>query len=599
MKKHFTTLFLILLFVIFSVFITINGKTKTVLEVVTPTKIRIDTQEGNENICIENTEAFSLEPTEEFYNKYSKKLKLSKTDMISLGYLSQEFAQKTLTNQNIQLNLSGRVTKDCDYATIQINGIDYKDILNNSGFGLENGKPVADEKFQKNLENARKLNLVILNHHSGKYHTLDCPYGNVAHDKIIIPEKQVPKDSKPCKFCHQTKPKKFKLKKGVDIVKLPQIPQPSLNHSDGSIKILYTDFTRQLKPNKLCQSNACKELVNTINSAQNTLDMAIYGYQEVPAITSALQNAKNRGVKIRFVYDSYYTPEQNYYKDNQIIINLADKSISDKTTSQTTTNMIMHNKFIIVDNKTVFTGSMNISQTGLSGYDVNSIVIIHSKDVANLYTKEFEQMLNGKFHKQKEKLNLPNKFILGSSEIEVYFSPKDKAATRINQLIANAKNYIYIPAFLITHNEISNELIKAKQRGIDVRVIIDANSINTRNTKHTLLRQNGILLKTENYAGKLHAKTMIIDDEYLIIGSMNFSNSGENKNDENTVIIKNSKLTKAHKDFFLYLWTMIPNKYLKQNARAEGSESIGSCSDGIDNNFNGRIDNGEVSCRTR
>lgn len=596
MKKHITSLFLIILFIFFCVFITINGKSKTVLDVITPDKIKIDTKDGNETICIENVEAFSLEPTEEFFNKYSKELSLSKADMISLGYLAQEYAQKTLQNQKISLNLSGKVTSECDFGTIKLNGIDYKNLINNSGFGLKNNKPANLDKFNNNLENARKLHLVILNHHSNKYHTLDCPYGNVAHDSIIIPQKQLPKNAKPCKFCHQQKPKKFRHKKGIDIVKLPQIPQPTLALSDGDIKILYTDFTKQLKPNNLCQANVCKELVNTINSAQNTLDIAIYGYQEVPAITLALTKAKARGVKIRLVYDKSFDTTRDYYKNNDIIINLATNHISDKTENQTSSNMIMHNKFLIVDNKKVFTGSMNISPTGLSGYDVNDVVIINSKEIAQLYTKEFEQMLNGKFHKQKEKLNLPNKFILGSSEVEIYFSPKDKTASRITQILHNAKNYIYIPAFLITHKDIANELILAKQRGIDVRVIIDANSTNTRNSKHVILRQNGILLKTENYAGKLHSKTMIIDDEYLIIGSMNLSNSGENKNDENTVIIKNTKLAKAHKDFFLYLWTMIPNKYLKQNAHAEGPDSIGSCSDGIDNNFNGKIDREETAC---
>ena len=71
-------------------------------------------------------------------------------------------------------------------------------------------------------------------------------------------------------------------------------------------------------------------------------------------------------------------------------------------------------------------------------------------------------------------------------------------------------------------------------------MIIDANSVNTRNSKHKLLRSNGIPLKAENYAGKLHSKSIVIDDKYLIIGSMNFSNTGENKNDENMLVFDKS-----------------------------------------------------------
>ena len=94
----------------------------------------------------------------------------------------------------------------------------------------------------------------------------------------------------------------------------------------------------------------------------------------------------------------------------------------------------------------------------------------------------------------------------------------------------------------------------------------------------------------------MHIKSVIIDDKYFTVGSMNFSNSGENKNDENIVIVENDKLATAYKNYFLYLWQKIPNKYLKNNPRAESQESIGSCNDGIDNDFDGLIDKEDPSC---
>lgn len=78
---------------------------------------------------------------------------------------------------------------------------------------------------------------------------------------------------------------------------------------------------------------------------------------------------------------------------------------------------------------------------------------------------------------------------------------------------------------------------------------------------------------------------------------MNFSNSGENKNDENLLIIKNTKLAKKYKAYFLYLWSKIPDIYLTRNARAESKDSIGSCEDGIDNDFDGLIDAKDTGCR--
>ena len=604
MKELFTGLFLIILLTAFCTFIHIHESSNSILAVYSPTKIGIDTNnnqsiDSNEIFCTDNIESFSLEPDIEFYKKYSSKFNLNNTEMMSLGYLAQEFAYNTLQNKKVTIKNISKITSECRFATIKINGINYNNLLKNSGFGIRDEKIGSPSKFKANLSQAKNLQLVTLNHKSNKYHTLDCPYGNVAHDTVIIPKKQLPKSAKACKFCHQqiNDLKNSDFKKDKNIKRIEDIPQPTLYTTDGNLKLFITDFTKNLKPNDKCTTTVCKELVSLISNTKKSIDIATYGYSNIPAITQALSDAKNRGVVIRFVYDSKYNDSENYYTDNQKIISLAKVSKSDKTEVKTQSNMLMHNKFIIFDNSTVFTGSMNLSPSGLSDYDVNSIVVINSQQIANLYLKEFEQMLNGEFHQSKEKLNTPNIFNTANNTIEVYFSPKDKPSNRIVELIKNAKSTIYIPAFLITHKDITNELIKAKQNGVEVRIIIDANSTNTRNTKHAILRQNGIPVKTENYAGKLHAKTIIIDDEYLIIGSMNFSNSGDNKNDENVLVIRNRKFAKVHKDFFLYLWTKIPNKYLKYNARSEAPESIGACSDGIDNNFNGKTDKDEETCK--
>jgi phosphatidylserine/phosphatidylglycerophosphate/cardiolipin synthase-like enzyme len=78
---------------------------------------------------------------------------------------------------------------------------------------------------------------------------------------------------------------------------------------------------------------------------------------------------------------------------------------------------------------------------------------------------------------------------------------------------------------------------------------------------------------------------------------MNFSNSGENKNDENLIIIENKEIAKLYKNFFLYQWNKIDDKYLEIDIRAEGPESIGSCFDGLDNNYDGFIDSEDEACK--
>ena len=65
----------------------------------------------------------------------------------------------------------------------------------------------------------------------------------------------------------------------------------------------------------------------------------------------------------------------------------------------------MHNKFFIVDGRYVWTGSANISDTGIGGYNANIVAYVDSLFLAKYYTIEFEQMyLNGDYHKNKKKL---------------------------------------------------------------------------------------------------------------------------------------------------------------------------------------------------
>ena len=597
MKRVLTYIFIILSFLIFSTFIIIKGRTYNVIAINSPTELVVDFNSNgladrDENVCVADIEAFGLENSVDFKDKYSKLLNISNADIFNLGYLSNEFAIKTLENKKVKVKLI-KSNKDCKFVKITVQNSDYATLLYNSGFGLKNNKIGNTEKFKKNLEISKKLDLVIFNHHSNKYHKIDCEYGLLAHDVAIIPKKQLPKDAIPCKYCHNIIKHK-KKSSNFFVNNLFSINHPPLSLDNGDLKIYHTDYTKHLKPDSKCNTDICKEFVSYINSSQNSIDIAIYGYEDNPSITTALKNANARGVKIRFVYDEASNPDNTFYKANYIIANLADYSKSDKDCDGA---KLMHNKFVIFDDKIVFTGSMNFSPAGLSGYDVNDVLIIKSEPIAQLYKAEFEQMLNGKFHKMKTKHNYTNTFLLGNSTIEIYFSPQYKTGTRIVQLIINAKKYVYVPTYLITHKDITNALINAHRRGVDVKIITDANGVTTQNSKNKLLRDANIPLKVENYAGKLHSKSMVIDDEFVIIGSMNFSNSGENKNDENTIIVKNNEFAQNYKAFFNYLWKVIPDKYLKFNPSSEGKDSIGSCNDGVDNNFNGKTDLEEESCK--
>ena len=587
---------LISIIVILGIFITFcclefyKKSESLVLDIISPVMFNVDLNgnkrfDDGETVCIENIDALTSNLSAN-QSELINSLKISNDDGLKLGYLTDNFADSMLAGKKVKVKLNGVTNQNCKFGDLITDNESYREKLIISGFGFINGKAKNQENYKKQLDKAKKLKLVILNHKSNKYHTLNCKYGLIAHDAIIIPSRQLARDAKPCKFCH-IQPQNKSINKYKNTLKT--VTLYPLVISNGSVKLYLTDLTTKLKPDNKCSSLACREILNQINLTKKSIDIALYGWDDIPEISSALKKAKARGVKIRLVYD---TSDNPYYKEIKSIIPLADKTSTD------TPKILMHNKFMIFDGAKVITGSMNFAKTGFSGFNSDSVLFINSIEAAKIYEEEFEQMLEGKFHITKNKVNHKT-VILGNTKLTPLFSPKDKIITNnLIPLIEGAKKYIYIPAFLVTHDEMAAALINAKQRGVDVKLIIDATNTYSSRSKVKMLRSAGIPVKIENYAGKIHSKSIIIDDKYIIVGSMNFSKSGENKNDENVVIIEDERLAKFYKGFFEYLWRKIPDKYLRQGVRAEGKYSIGSCSDGIDNNFDGEIDMNDPGCKT-
>ena len=561
---------------------------KKVIGIINPTQIEVDLNGNNilddgEIICIPNLKAFTSDLSQS-QPELENLLNITHSDAIKLGYLTDIFVENTLSEKSVKLKYTGETSPNCKYAEIIVENELYSKKLKNSGLGF-NEKEAPIQAYKAQLTKAQKLKLIILNHKSNKYHTLDCKYGLITHDAIVIPEKQKPEDAKPCKFCHVKQPKHHKYNLKTVNSSVSTYP---LTRSSGSIRMYLTDLTSTLKPNNSCDTQVCHEVLNQINKSNSSIDIALYGWDDNPVIYNALVRAKARGVKIRIVYD---TSSNSYYPKLSNFVKIANEKSTDSP------KILMHNKFMIFDNSSIITGSMNFAKTGFSGFNSNCIFFINSKEIANIYEKEFNQMLQGKFHNSKSQISHTT-VVLGDTKVTPLFSPKDKIITNnVLPLIQNAKKYVYIPTFIITHEELANELINAKKRGVDVKLIIDATNVYSRKSKIKELRNAGVPVKVENYAGKMHSKSIIIDDEYIVAGSMNFSNSGENKNDENVLIIENKTLARYYKGFFEYLWKKIPEKYLQHGVRPEGKFSIGSCSDGIDNNYDGNIDKDDIGCK--
>ena len=582
--KSFIILFAIFLFIL--AINKFNETTYQAMEISDDCKIGIDI---NKNGSITDNEFFEIKDivpycsAENFTKNENVSGDINENGKIFLHQKTLDLYKKLFLNSFIRINNGQIYVNFADAAAVVLKtGLAHTD-------SEEYKKYENTTEFEKLKNEGNSKQYYILNTQSYKYHTLECKRGISSFKKKYITINELPKKAQPCKYCFISATNSAKIENfSSEIIEN--------TNSSSNIKIIESLSTKVYKPNQKCDTKICQSLKEEIDRAAHTIDMAVYELRNQPVIIDALIKAKNRGVKIRVATDKSYNI--SYQETEKIAKNFADIIINDAKPEKYS-NRLMHNKFFIFDNKIVWTGSTNITDTGMSGFNTNSVVVIKSKDIAEIYLKEFENFMQNKFHCVKKRTET-NSVIVDNSKISVTFSPQDCTITnKIIPAIQNAKKYIYIPAFIITDKELQKELIQAKNKGIDIKLIIDATGANNKYSVHTELRNNNIPVKVENFAGKMHMKSILIDDKIAFLGSMNFTKSGNQYNDENSIEIEDAAIVKYLKSNFLQLWNDIPDIYLTRNPRAESFESIGSCFDGIDNDYDGYIDSMDSGCKAK
>ncbi len=131
-----------------------------------------------------------------------------------------------------------------------------------------------------------------------------------------------------------------------------------------------------------CPEDQCEErIIALINGAEDSIEIAIYSFTS-PEIAEALINAKQKGVEVRVVADYLQSASQYSQLDH-----LQQNGIEVRIMPETT----MHNKFMVIDNKIVETGSFNFTENADTKNNEN-IAIIFERETARLYSEKFFEL---------------------------------------------------------------------------------------------------------------------------------------------------------------------------------------------------------------
>lgn len=136
----------------------------------------------------------------------------------------------------------------------------------------------------------------------------------------------------------------------------------------------------------------------------------------------------------------------------------------------------------------------------------------------------------------------PPPVVAAQGTIQSAFAPWDDIEALIVGQLNAAQRQILMQAYLLTSRPITDALVAARKRGIDVRVLMDAGQLD-KNSEDRLrqLRAAGIPVWLETDYRNAHNKVIIIDAALptatVITGSYNFTWSAQHKNAENVLIL--------------------------------------------------------------
>jgi cardiolipin hydrolase len=143
-----------------------------------------------------------------------------------------------------------------------------------------------------------------------------------------------------------------------------------------------------------------------------------------------------------------------------------------------------------------------------------------------------------------------------SAEVEVLFSPEGSIKGRLLKEVESTTSTLELAIHDITSFDIVQALLKAKQRGVKVRIIADSKQAKMRSSQITYLIHQGIPVKVlgGKEKGLMNHRFAILDGQKVITGSYDWSRALERWNYENVLILTDSEVVASYQREFDRLW---------------------------------------------
>lgn len=137
-------------------------------------------------------------------------------------------------------------------------------------------------------------------------------------------------------------------------------------------------------------------------------------------------------------------------------------------------------------------------------------------------------------------LTLSSAVASAAPSIVVGFSPEGSALQVVVQTLAEARQSIRMMGYSFTSPEVVKRLLEAKDRGVDVQVVLDDNGNHSKSSVAAinLLVNHNIPVRMNSRYKIQHDKVIITDGRNVETGSFNFTASAAHANSENALLLR-------------------------------------------------------------
>ncbi len=288
-------------------------------------------------------------------------------------------------------------------------------------------------------------------------------------------------------------------------------------------------------------------LADAVNAARASLDIAAFELNSEP-LTQAILDAHGRGLAVRIVADDEHGLH-DAKNDALRRLRAAGFPVLDDGRSG-----LMHNKFMIVDGQTVWTGSLNYTVNG-SYRNNNNVFVMESAAAARAYQAEFDEMFRRAEFGVTSTDDGIAKFAVSGGEVSILFAPEAEEISALKAEIEAAARSIRIMTFVFSLEELAEAfLLQAARHGVRVEGVFERRNSLASWSRLPALHCAGAAMRQDGNRYTLHHKVIIIDDHTVITGSFNYSRSATERNDENIAIIRDETVAGLYLDEWRRIW---------------------------------------------